>query len=64
MKKKKINILLTKSFDEKEENINPENIEEILSKKLENKNNIMINKLDMVFNKELEMNSHVFYLDN
>jgi hypothetical protein len=61
---KKINILLTKSFDEKEENINPENIEEILSKKLENKNNIMINKLDMVFNKELEMNSHVFYLDN
>ena len=61
---KKINILLTKSFDEKEENINPENIEEILNKKLENKNNIEINKLDMDFNKELEMNSHVFYLDN
>jgi len=61
---KKINILLTKSIDEKEEYINPEKIEEILNKKLENKNNIKIEKLDKDFNKEIEMNSHVFYLDN
>ena len=61
---KKINILLTKSIDEKEEYINPEKIEDILIKKLENKNNIKIEKLDKDFNKEIEMNSHVFYLDN
>ena len=61
---KNINILLTKSIDQKEILINPENIEKILNKKIENNNSIKIDNLNSDFNKEIEINSHVFYLDN
>jgi len=61
---KNINILLTKSIDQKEILINPENIEKILNEKIENNNSIKIDNLNSDFNKEIEINSHVFYLDN
>ena len=61
---KKLNFILTKSVDEKENNIIPEKLEEIINKKIEDKNKIKINKLYSEFNKEIEINSHVFYLDN
>ena len=57
-------ILLTKSIEEDEQSNNCDKIEEILSKQLENKNNIKIEKLDSNFNEAIEINSHVFYLDN
>ena len=59
-----LTILLTKSVEEDEESNNNEKLEEILSKKLENKDFIKIIKLDSNFNEEIEINSHVFYLDN
>ena len=60
---KNLNILLTKSIDENENLITPENISEILNKKLEKNNLIKIEQLNLDFNKEIEINSHVFYLD-
>ena len=59
-----INILLLKSIDQKEILITPENIEKSLNEKLENKNLIKIHKLHSDFINEIEINSHVFYLDN
>ena len=61
---KSINILLTKSIDLKEISITPENFEKSLNEKLDNNNLIKINKLDSEFNDEIEINSHVFYIDN
>ena len=61
---KNINLLLIKSIDQKEEVFTPENIEKIMNEKLNNKNLIKIHKLDSDFNDEIEINSHVFYLDN
>ena len=61
---KNINLLLIKSIDQKEAVFTPENIEKILNEKLNNKNLIKIHKLDSDFNDEIEINSHVFYLDN
>ena len=63
---KKIVIVLTKSIDSSEINITPEKIEEKLSEKLKiNENDkIKIIKTGFDFNKELKINSHVFYLDN
>ena len=60
---KNLNILLTKSIDENENLITPENICEILNKKLEKNDLIKIEQLNLDFNKEIEINSHVFYLD-
>ena len=60
---KNFNILVTKSIDEKENLITPEKISEILNKKTENKDLIKIEQLNSDFNKEIEINSHVFYLD-
>ena len=59
-----LTILLTKSIEEDEQSNNCDKIEEILSKQLENKNNIKIEKLDSNFNEAIEINSHVFFLDN
>ena len=61
---KNINIILTKSVDENEMSITPKKYEEVLVEKIENKNNIKIDKLDSDFNEEIEINSHIFYLDN
>ena len=61
---KSINLLLTKSIDQKEVLFIPENIEKILNEKLDNKNLIKIHKFDSDFNDDIEINSHVFYLDN
>ena len=61
---KSINILITKSIDLKEISITPENFEKSLYEKLDNNNLIKINKLDSEFNDEIEINSHVFYIDN
>ena len=62
-----INVLLNEFFDEKKNEITTKKIEDILNKKLENdsiKNFIKIEKLDIEFNRDLEINSHIFYLDN
>ena len=65
---KKIDIVLTQSIDDKENDITPVKIEEKLVEKLKlkenNKNNIQIIISTLEFNKELKINSHVFYLDN
>ena len=62
---KKIDIILTQSVDDSEKNITPEKIEEKLNEKIKlNKNNYRIIKPGLKFNKELLINSHVFYLDN
>ena len=44
--------------------ITPKKYEEILTEKIENNNNIKIDKLDSDFNEEIGINSHIFYLDN
>ena len=61
-----IDIVLTSSIDDKEEEITPEKLEEKLMEKISenDKKYIRIIKTDLKFNKELEINSHVFYLDN
>ena len=65
---KQFDIVLMQSVDENENDIIPDKIEEKLSEKLKinenNKNNIRIIKSGPEFNKELMINSHVFYLDN
>ncbi len=61
---------LDQSFDDTKKDITQATIEEKLIEKLKlnnnenNKNNIQIIKNGKVFNKELAINSHVFYLDN
>ena len=55
------------NFLMKKKEITTKKIEDILNKKLENdsiKNFIKIEKLDIEFNRDLEINSHIFYLDN
>ena len=65
---KKLEIVLPLSIDDKENDVIPQKIEEKLKEKLQinenNENKIKITKLINDFNKELEINSHVFYLDN
>jgi len=62
---KNLSIVLAHPVDNNEKDITPDKIEEKLKKKInKNSNNIKIVKLDEQFNKELTINSHVFYLDN
>ena len=65
---RKMDIILPISIDDKENGVTPEQLEEKLGQALweneNDKNNIRIIKTDLEFNKELEINSHVFYLDN
>ena len=62
--KKYLNILLVQSVDEKENVITPENFEKILGEKIEDKINVKVEKLGFDFIKEIEINSHIFCLDN
>ena len=62
-KDKNLSIILTQPVDNSEKDITPDKIEKKLKKKI-NKDNIRIIKLEEQFNKELTINSHVFYLDN
>jgi len=61
-----IDIILTDSIDDKENEITPDKLEEKLIQKgiNKNRNNIRIIKTNAEFNKEIEKYSHVFYLDN
>ena len=65
---KKMDIVLPVSVDDKENVVTPEQLEAKLGQTLwENENdkiNIRIIKTDLEFNKEFEINSHVFYLDS
>ena len=63
---RKIDIVVASSVDDKEEKITPEKLEEKLMEKISenDKKFIRIIKKDLEFNKELEINSHVFYLDS
>ena len=63
----KIEIVLPTSVDDTENEITPIKLEEKLKEKLINENNndkIKITNVMADFNKELQINSHVFYLDN
>ena len=62
-KDKNLTIILAQSMDNSEKDITPDTIEEKLKKKIK-KDNVRIIKLEEEFNKELTINSHVFYLDN
>ena len=70
VEEKKFDIVLIQSIDDTEKDITPIKIEEKLLEKLKidnnknNKNKIQIIKNGKVFNKELAVNSHIFYLDN
>ena len=63
-----MDIVLPVSVDDKENVVTPEQLEAKLEQTLwENENdkiNIRIIKTDLEFNKEFEINSHVFYLDS
>ena len=65
---KKMDIVLPASVDDKENVVTPEQLEAKSGQNLwENENdkiNIRIIKTDLEFNKEFEINSHVFYLDS
>ena len=67
-KEENIDIILTVSIDDKENEITPETMEEKIMENIgENENdkkNIRIIKTDLEFNKDLQINSHIFYLDN
>ena len=62
-KDKNLSVILAQPVDNSENDITPDKIEKKLKKKI-NKDNIRIIKLEEQFNKELTINSHVFYLDN
>jgi hypothetical protein len=62
-KDKNLSIVLTQPMDNSENDITPDKIEAKLKKKIK-KDKIRIIKLDKQFNKELVINSHVFYLEN
>jgi len=62
-KDKNLSVILTQPVDNSENDITPDKIEKKLKKKI-NKDKIKIIKLEEQFNKELTINSHVFYLDN
>jgi hypothetical protein len=62
-KDKKVSIVLVQPVDNSENDITPDKIEAKLKKKIK-KDKIRIIKLDKQFNKELVINSHVFYLEN
>jgi hypothetical protein len=70
VEEKKFDIVLIQSIDDTEKDITPIKIEEKLLEKLKidnninNKNKIQIIKNGKVFNKELAINSHIFYLDD
>ena len=65
---KNVDIVLTASIDNKEKEIIPEKIEEKIIENIGNnekdKKNIKIIKTDIQFNNDVQINSHVFYLDN
>ena len=58
-----IDVILTAPIDDKENEITPDKLEEKLIQNEINKN-IRIIKTNVEFNKEMEIYSHVFYLDN
>ena len=63
-----IDIILTVSIDDKESEITPGKMEEKIMENIgeneNDKNNIRIIKTDKEFNIHLQLNSHIFYLDN
>ena len=61
-----IDVILTTPFDDKENEITPDKLEEklIQNEINKNRNNIRIIKTNVEFNKEMEIYSHIFYLDN
>ena len=63
-----IDVVLTSSIDDKENEIVPDKLEEKLKEKIgdneNDKKNIKIIKTDLAFNEDLQISSHVFYLDN
>ena len=63
-----VDIVLTVSFDDKENEITPEKMEEKIMVNIgdneDDKKNIKIFKTDLQFNNELQTSSHIFYLDN
>ena len=64
---RKIDIVLTVSMDDKENVITSEKLEGEINKYLENyenKKNIRIIKTDLEFNIDLQINSHIFYLND
>ena len=62
---RKIDVVLTVSVDDKENEITCEKLEGKILENLENyKKNIRVIKTDLEFNIDLQINSHIFYLDN
>lgn len=65
---RKIDVVLTVSVDDKENEITAEKIEAKIMENFENndndKKNIRIIKTNLEFNIDLQINSHIFYLDN
>ena len=65
---KKINVVLPTSVDSKENEIIPEKLEkkimELIGDDENDKQNISIIKTNFDFNDELQINSHIFYIDN
>ena len=63
---KNIDIVFMTSIDDKENEITPDKLEQKLMEKINenDKKYIRITKPDLEFNKELEINSHIFYVDN
>ena len=66
-KENKIEILIAENIDEEDKNMNAEKIGDALMKKLginmEEEGNLKVTYLNKEFNKEVTLNSHIFYLD-
>ena len=67
--KRKVDILISSLFNEKENNLDIDKINNLIKKNLntnaknEEENNFCLHKLDNEFIKEVEKYSHIFYLD-
>lgn len=63
----KIEILIAENIDEEDKEINAEKIGDEIMKKLgmnmEEKGNLIVSYLNKDFNKQVSLNSHIFYLD-
>jgi len=61
-----IDVVFMSSIDDKENDITPDKLEEKLMEKIggneNDKKNIRIIKIDSAFNKELQINSHMFFI--
>jgi hypothetical protein len=66
-KENKIEILISENIDEEDKEMNSEKIGDSLMKKLginmEEEGNLKVTYLNKEFNKEVTLNSHIFYLD-